>query len=156
VATDGFANEAGTEKALTAARLALTSISLLWQESSKALDGFNLTYDRSLHRKKALSFVAGQRILSGSRLSHFPHGPYLRAGVWERMFAKQADHFKITAEILEYFLSITGSVARPKLMNTLGQALLWFHEGCRDTVGLMAIVKFSASMDALGGGHKAR
>jgi hypothetical protein len=41
-------------------------------------------------------------------------------------------------------------------MNTLVQALLWFHEGCRETVSLMAIVKFSSSLDALASGGKAR
>lgn len=155
IETNGFASESGTEKALTAARLALTSIALLWQTPSNALDGFNLAYDRVLHRQKTLSFVPGQIVLSGSKLSHLPHGPYLKAGAWEKMLAADADHFKGVAEILAYFLSPSGAVARPKLMNTLGQALLWFHEGCRETVTLMAIVKFSASMDALGGGHKA-
>ena len=61
----------------------------------------------------------------------------------------------IVGEILDYLLSATGNVPRPKLMNALGQALLWFHEGCRETVNLMAIVKFSASMDALASGGRA-
>jgi len=155
ISTDGFASEAGTEKALTAARVALTSIALLWQTPSRALEGLNLSYDRTLHRRKTLSFVPGQIVLSSSQLSHMPHGPHLKAGEWEQMLAERFDHFETAAEILEYFVSPTGVVARPKLMNTLGQALLWFHEGCRETVTLMAIVKFSASMDALGGGHKA-
>jgi hypothetical protein len=39
-------------------------------------------------------------------------------------------------------------------MNTFAQALLWFHEGCRDEVELMAVVKFSACLDALASGGK--
>lgn len=155
VDTDGFASDAGKEKALMAARLALTSISLLWQTPSKALDGFNLSYDRTLHRQKSLSFVPGKVVLPGSKFSHSPHGPYLKNGVWEEMFADAADHFKATAEILDYFLSPTGSVVRPKLMNTLALALLWFHEGCRETVPVMAVVNFAASMDAIGRGKAA-
>src|SRR5690606_2096598 len=34
------------------------------------------------------------------------------------------------------------------------QSLLWFHEGCRDEVELMAVVKFSACLDALASGGK--
>ena len=42
------------------------------------------------------------------------------------------------------------------MMNTLGQALLWFHEACRDSNNLMTIVKYSAALDALAGGRKAK
>jgi len=41
------------------------------------------------------------------------------------------------------------------MMNTLGQALLWFHEASREPVTLISIVKFSASLDALACGRKA-
>lgn len=41
-------------------------------------------------------------------------------------------------------------------MNTLLQALLWFHEGCRETVDAMAIVKFTSAMDSLSCGRKAK
>ena len=154
VSTSGFAKEAGLGKALTAARLALSSISLLWQTPSKVLDGFNLAYDRALVLQRALSFVPGTITLSGSKLSHLPHGPYLRPGEWEKEFISSSDHFKVAGEILSYFVSPLESASRPKLMSALGQALLWFHEGCREPVTLMAIVKFSASMDALGGGKR--
>jgi hypothetical protein len=154
VATDGFGTEAGREKALTAARLALTAIALLWEPSSKALDGFNLSFDRAMHRQKSLIFAPGKIFLSGSKLSHMPHGPYLKPGSWEKQMAANQRHFAVASEILEYFLKPDGKVARPKTMNSLGQALLWFHEACREPVALMAIVKFSASMDALASGKK--
>lgn len=155
VITDGFAAEAGRERALTAARLALTAIALLWETPSKVLDGFNLSFDRNVRRQKVLSFVPGKIILAGSKLSHMPHGPWLKPGEWEKEFAVSRVHFAIAGEISDYFLSSMGNVNRPKLMNTLTQSLLWFHEGCRESVTLMAIVKFSASMDALAGGKKA-
>lgn len=155
VSVAGLAAKAGTEKALTAARLALTSIALLWETPSKALEGFNLAYDRSLHTRKSLSFAPGVITLAGGSLSHMPHGPYLKAGEWEELFASNKDYFDVVGEVLEYFLNASGSVPRPKMMNTLGQALLWFHEGCRDPVTVMAVVNFAASLDALGGGRKA-
>jgi hypothetical protein len=39
------------------------------------------------------------------------------------------------------------------MMNTLAHALLWFHEGCRETVAPIAIVKLSAALDALACGR---
>ena len=151
VSTAGLAPQAGKEKALTAARLALTAVALLWETPSRALEGFNLLYDRNVRRQKALSFAPGKITLAGSRLSHMPHGPYLKPGEWPKMLAKQQAHFKVVGEVLEYWLSPTGKVARPVLMNRLAQALLWFHEACRETVTLMAIVKFTACMDGLSG-----
>ena len=154
VTTNGFADDAAKGKALTAARLALAAIALLWQTPSKALSGFNLLFDRSPRRLKTLTFVPGKIVLAGSLLSQMPHGPWLKPGEWEKLLKERSDHFAAAAEILDYLLSPTGQVARPRLVNTLAQALLWFHEGCRDSVSLMAIVKFSASMDALAGGGK--
>jgi hypothetical protein len=84
-----------------------------------------------------------------------PHGPWLKTGQWEQVFSERADHFSVVGDVLAYVLSPTGAVARRRMMNTLAQALLWFHEGCRETVTLMAIVKFSAALDALACGGKA-
>lgn len=151
VSTDGLAPEAGKEKALTAARLALAAVALLWDTPSRALEGFNLLYDRSVRRQKALSFAPGKITLAGSQLAHMPHGPYLNPGEWPKMFAKRKAFFQVVGEILEYWLSPTGKVARPAMMNRLAQALLWFHEACRETVTLMTIVKFTACMDGLSG-----
>ncbi len=155
VTTAGLADEAASTKALTAARLALAAIALLWQTPSRALSGFNLLADRSVRRVKTLVFAPPTHVLSGSSLSHMPHGPWLRPGEWEKLLQKWSDHFAVAAHILDYLLSPTGNVPRPKIMNALAQALMWFHEACRETVTLMSIVKYTASMDALAGGHGA-
>jgi len=154
VTTTGLAAEAGREKALTAARLAIAAIALLWATPSRALEGMNLLFDRRVHRQKALSFIPGKIVLAGSRLSHMPHGPWLKSGEWEIEFAKHEDHFRVVGEVLDYVIDATGIAARPKMMNALAQALLWFHEGCREIVTLMAIVKYSAALDALACGGK--
>jgi hypothetical protein len=83
-----------------------------------------------------------------------PHGPWLKTGEWEDMLKDRSEHFAVVGELLEYVISPTGIVTRPKMMNTLMHAMLWFHEGCRDTIALMAIVKFAASMDALACGER--
>jgi hypothetical protein len=155
VSTSGLAAEAGSEKSLTAARLAMAAIALLWRNSSQVLTGMNLIFDRRLHSQMALTFIPGKVVLAGSRLSHMPHGLWMKDGVWENVFADYSDHFQVAGEILGYILDPSGAVARPKMMNTLSQALLWFHEGCREGVAVMAIVKYSAVLDALACGGKA-
>lgn len=155
VTTTGLAKEAGLEKALTAARLAITAVALLWRTPSLALEGMNLLFDRRIHRQTTLSFMPGKIASSGIRLSHMPHGPGLKEGEWEAAFAECADLFSVVAEILDYVIDANGNVGRPTMMNALAQALLWFHEGCRETVTLMAIVKYSATLDALACGGKA-
>ena len=155
VVTHGLGPETGKGKALTAARLATAAIALMWQTPSKALEGLNLLFDRTPHKQRALTFAPGTVVLTGSSWSHMPHGPWLETGQWEQVFSERADHFTVVGEVLEYLVSPTGDVARPRMMNTLAQALLWFHEGCRETVAPMAIVKFSAALDALACGGKA-
>lgn len=155
VSTSGLAAEAGLEKSLTVARLAMTAIALLWHNSSQALKGMNLFYDRHVHQQVSLVFIPGKVALAGLRLSHFPHGPWMMDGQWEKVFEQKRDHFLITGQILEYFLSPNGVVVRDRLMSTLAQSLLWFHEGCREGVAVMAIVKYAAVLDALACGGKA-
>ena len=70
------------------------------------------------------------------------------------MFIASRARFAVIGEVLEYLLSPAGNVRRPAMMNTLAQALLWFHEACRESVTLMAIVNFAASMDALAHGKQ--
>ncbi|MGX1197187.1 hypothetical protein ACSSVQ_001171 [Parvibaculum sp. MBR-TMA-1.3b-4.2] len=156
VRTSGLSAEAGREKALTVARLAVTSIALLWRSPTKTLDGMNLLPDRPWHRETILISAPNQRILASSKLSHMPHGPTLENGQWEHLFAEHKAHFDAAGKILFYLVKPYEDTDQPRLKNTLAQALLWFHEGCRETVTLMAIVKYSAALDALacGGGEQ--
>lgn len=154
VKTENLAAEAAREKALTAARLATTAIALAWQVPSKTLEGINLNYDRRPHRRKVLTYVPGQKVLAGSSWSHPPFGPSITAGDWETELKDRADLFTVVAEILDFVISPTGAVKRPKMMRALAHAMLWFHEGCRETVTHMAVVNFAASLDALANGGK--
>lgn len=156
VSTSGLAVEAGLEKALTAARLAMAAIALLWRNPSQVLTGMNLVFDRRPHSQVSLVYIPGKVVTAGLRLSHMPHGPWMADGQWESLFEARSDHFQIVGQILEYVLSPSGVVRRARMMNTLAQALLWFHEGCREGVSLMAIVKYSAVLDALACGGKTK
>lgn len=156
VEVDGLSSEAGREIALSAARLGLTCISLIWTESSKALRGMNLRIDGGLRYDRILRFVPGKIMLQGSRLHGLPHGPSITPSDWSKVLTDNTEFFSAAGEVLSYFVSSDGNVARPKLMNTLTQSLLWFNEGCRESNDLLGIVDFAASLDALGGGQKAK
>lgn len=154
VVTVGLAPDAARERALTTARLALAAIALLWTTPSRALEGMNLLYDRRLHRQRALTFVPGKTVLAGSSMSHMPHGPWLKDGEWETLLTQNTSFFGGVAEVLDYVIDPARGQSRPDMLNTLAQALLWFHEGCRESVTLMGIVKFTATLDALACGGK--
>lgn len=148
--------EAGQEKALMAARLATTAIALTWQTPSKALNGFNLVFDRQPRRRKALAFIPGKRVLSGSSWSHLPSGPHIKSEDWEKVLADRADVFAVVGEMLSYVIRPSGVAARPYMMSTLYHAFLWFHEGCREPSSHIAVAKLAASLDALACGKKSR
>ncbi|WFU36496.1 hypothetical protein QA635_19590 [Bradyrhizobium brasilense] len=152
----GHSAEAGRELALSATRLGLTCISLIWDRPSRVLDGFNLRYDRGMYRESTLRFVPGKFALPGSRIRGRKHGPHMSSGDWATELATHSAFFTASAEVIEYLLSADGQVTRPLLMNALLQSLLWFYEGCREENDLLAIVNFAAALDALGGGKKAK
>ena len=156
ITTNGLADEAGRDKALTAARVATAAIALTWQIPSKALNGMNLLFDRRPHVQTTLTFIPDTIMLAGWRRSHHPTGPLLKTGEWEKIFSEQSDYFAVVGDVLDFMVSPTGVVARPNMMKTLAQAMLWFHEACRETVSLGAIIKYSAALDALACGDRAR
>ncbi len=152
VSTAKLSVDARLEKSAMAARLALTSISLFWKKPTNVLDGFNLSYDREVRIQKNLSFSPGKITLGGMKMIGMPHGPEIAREEWLGMLKDNADYFEVCGEILKYLLSGNDDqIDRPKMMNVLTHSLLWFHEGCRDEIALMAIVNFAASMDSLGG-----
>jgi hypothetical protein len=154
VATKGLAVGAGLEKSLMAAHLATTAIALIWQTPSKALRGINLLYDGPLYAKRTITLVPGQRSIGGVSHSHDPFGPTMRPEKWAEILIDKAEFFTLVGEVLDYVVSPTDSVNRPKMMSTLHHSLLWFHEGCREPLPHIAVVKFAASLDALACGKK--
>lgn len=154
VSTSGLAPEAGKIKAQMGARLALTAVSLLWETPSVTLDGFNLLIDRSVRHQRSLVFVPGKEMLGGSSLQGRPEGPRMDPNRWSDLLTKYSRIFSTAGEAITYYLSPTGQVARPKLMNSLVQAMIWFHEACREQVDLMAIVNFAAALDAMASGKE--
>lgn len=154
VETNGFASEAGREKALLAARMAQTSVALLWPTPSGALDGMNLKYDRQMYNKYTLSFTENRYTLAGSKSSQQPFGPYLKDGLWDQIFSELKEYFELVAKILDFVTAPEIKSGTRALESTLSQSLFWFHEACREQSNFVSIVKFSASLDALACGGK--
>lgn len=149
VTIKNFPDETGQEKALQAARLALTTVALLWNSPSDTLDGLNLNVDRSFYHKKTLYLTDDNLWGYGSKISHDPHGPFVAPDVWEAELVKHKNLFSICGKVLDYMLTADGNCALPKTMNTLAQALTWLHAACREQNNLISIVKFAACLDAL-------
>lgn len=147
----GFGGKAGQDKALISARLALATISLLWQTPSNALDGLNLLFDRETRVRNTLSFSSDGLVLGGSTMRCMPNSPWIERDQLEQYLLTYGNIFKVTGEAINYLLS-PSDANRPKMMNTLAHALLWFHEGCRESVDSIALVKLGAALDALSGG----
>ena len=150
-----FAPEAGLETALTAARLAQTCAALAFERPSETLRGFSLLYDGPIYTQSALTFIPGKIVLSGSRLSRRPTGPFIRPKDWQAELVRLADAFTACGEVLNNLVDPARSTTRPELLEALLQALIWFEKGCREIGDLMATVGFAASLDALGKGKSA-
>ena len=142
--------EAGLQKALTAARLATTVISLAFERPSSALDAMALTFDRQPYLQHNLVVIPGRPCGWQSSRSYIPGGvTYLREEQWAELRTDFDKIFHCTGEVITYVTHSQVHVSRPKLLNALYQAILWFHEGCREQVDPMAIVKFWTALEAL-------
>ena len=149
--------EAGRQKALMAARLATTAISLAWEMPSSALDVMRLTFDREPHRQANFVLFPNNHFGYRTSWSHLPGGiTWQTKEEWESLVTAFERIFDCTGEVITYVTSGQDAVSRPQLLNVLFQALLWFHEGCREQVDSMAIVKFCVAMEALSCGRKKR
>ncbi len=70
----------------------------------------------------------------------------------EENFKEYAPIFAIAGDAINWFLRPTADHARPKLLSIIAQAMIWFHNGCRETTDLQAIVCFASCMDILASG----
>lgn len=156
VQTRGLAPEASRLKAQVAAHMAMTVIALRWNTPSSTLAGFHLLNDAGVRHQRSLVFISGRQTLAGAHMVGLPHGPTISNADWDKQLAGNADDFAVMGEAIAYYISAEWTARRPRMLNQLAQALMWFHEACRDEVDLMSVVKFSACLDALASGKKAR
>lgn len=156
VETNGIFGEVAKEKAVMAARFALLGVALMWESPIKAMAELNLVFDGRPYRQTYAFFQDRPEILNGSKWLHSLHGLSLFGDLWPPMIQQRADWWKTISEAIACWLSPDGKVQRPKLMNQFVQALIWFHEACREPMPMIATTKFMAALDALACGGKGR
>ena len=59
----------------------------------------------------------------------------------------------VCGSIIQDYLNAGGSTSRHNVSTALQHALLWFYEGCKQESDLIAVVNFSACLDALANGQ---
>lgn len=151
-------SEAGLQKALTAARRAMTAIALVvGYRPSSVLNVMSLIFDRQPYQQYHMAFSPTGRIGWMSSWSFLSGGvTWITAEKWMGLQSKFRSLFDCVGEAIWYSTHGHSKVERPKTMKVISQALLWFHEGCRESENSMAIVKFFSSMEALSCGKKAK
>ena len=146
--------EAGLQKSLIAAHLALAAVALGFARPSRALRDMVLVRDTRLRIEEHVEFWPSGRA-RGTRAASFSPGiGWLTEQQWAELASDLEEVFDSAGNAIRFFTHGDSAVQSPKILNVLLQALLWFHEGATERVDVMAIVKFCSSMEALTGGKK--
>ena len=149
-------SEAGLQKSLMAARLAIAAVALGFARPSRALRDMVLARDTRLRIEEHIEFWPFGRAGGTSAASFSPGIGWLTEQQWVDLASDLEEVFDSAGNAIRYFTHGESAVHNPKIMNALLQALLWFHEGARERVDVMAIVKFCSSMDALACGNRTK
>lgn len=155
VVCDGLSFDMISEKSLLASRLAMSAISLIWQRPSQGLQWMNLNYDGVFYHRHYVMFGEGGRYGASHSISMLSDGAWTSDEFSERI-SEYADTLDILGEALKVYVQPNNVYTRPAVLNSLFLSLWWFYEGCRESSDKIATTKFSASLDALSGGKKAK
>jgi len=152
VETQMLAPEMGESRAIIGARMALTSIALLWRMPSRVLEGFHLSVDHGHRQIKTIPFVPGQQWIGGSRLKGLPFGPHMPATEWSTIEREARGLLDLAGNMIACWTSVPAYDQASPLLRNLAQALFFVGEACREENDLMAIVKFTGALEALAQG----
>ena len=152
VTTEGMAQELGEERTILAARLALTSIALIWREPSRMLESFGLSTDHSIRFVRLIPVAPGPRMLAGSKLIGRPFGMRISQNEWSSILEDEQQYFKLYGKMIYCWTSPEYEAQACSLIRGLSRALFWFWKGCTEESDLMSIIAFTASLESLTGG----
>lgn len=156
VSITNLTSDFGRDRAAMTARLALAAIALFWLRPSSALEGMNLNYDGPGFLRTVVEFGSDNfKSWHGAWSYHYP-GYQMNDGKWGQILNDRTAFIGVTQRVLNYIADPLGDHACPEMLNVLALALLWFEQGCRETISSIAIVKLSAVLDALAAGSKSR
>jgi hypothetical protein len=149
VETNGLAPELAQRRVIIAAKLAQTAIALLWALPSSTLSGFHLSVEPGFRWIRTVTFRPGHRTLSGSWSVGWPRGPHLPDDEVRHLFAGARDFLNLAGRMISCWTSAEAYDQSSKSLRRLAQSIFFFGEGCRESDHLMAIVKFTAALEAL-------
>lgn len=136
------------QKGLTAARLAMTALSLLWMHPSSALEYMRLAYDGKFYLRRYAT-INEWGFGMGSKVSHMPHGYQSPDTIDLSGFRPLLD---VVGSILSQLTMPPKDTAASEIQNAAFLSLWWFNQACREQSDQAATVKFAACLDTLGKG----
>jgi hypothetical protein len=150
VETNDLAPEMAQARAIIGARLAQTTIALFWCRPSHALEGFHLSVDHGYRQIRTIQFIPGKHMIVGWCLKGSPHGPHIDLADWTRLVNDARGFLDLAGRMIACWTSTPAYNQASPLLKKLAQSIFFFWEGYRDENDLMAIVKFTAALEALG------
>lgn len=136
------------QKGLTAARLAMTALSLLWMHPSSALEYMRLAYDGKFYLRRYAT-INEWGFGMGSKVSHMPHGYQSPDPI---NLADYRPLLDVVGSILSLLTMPPKDSAASEIQNAAFLSLWWFNQACREQSDQAATVKFAACLDTLGKG----
>ena len=152
VTTEGMAQELGEERTILAARLALTSIALIWREPSRMLESFGLSTDHGIRVVRLIPVAPGPRMAAGSRLIGRPFGMPVSQEEWASILGEEQKYFELSGKMIFCWTSPEHDKHASSLLRGLSRALFWFWKGCTEESNLMSIIALAAALESLTGG----
>jgi len=152
----GHTHTRSRQKALLAARIALTAISLAWDNPSQQAKNTGLLYDIGPERIRHTVMFSNESFFGASHESVLRLGRCLTMGDATAFAARTDRQLQTVGAALDTFLSINPTSPKRLLEEALCHSLIWFGEACNEPLEFMSIVKFVASLDTLAKGGKTR
>lgn len=145
VKTEGLAPELARKRSLIAARLAQTSIALLWFQPSRILGGMHVTGEHWKKSRRLLLSTPNAYLGFHSELVRIN---YVDCEDITKISSYDKQLFDVAGQMIACWTSNADYSKASELLRGLSQALYFFWSGCNDDE-LMSIVKFVATMEAL-------
>ena len=153
VEAKGMSADVGYDKAVLAAKLGMTAVSLLWERPSRALEGFGLLIDGSSLLQHYVVFGETGAMTYAQNRGHPVGSTWIIPEEWPDIWNDNAWLIAPVTEFLTSLLDPCSPASRPKVARTLLFAMWWLYEACRAEAPLMAAAKFGACLDTLAGGQ---
>ncbi len=156
VRTSGISQAVAEDKGRTAARVAITTVALLWPTTSKTLEWMRLRYDGRPISQDYVCFGERGRWGASSGTSGLQHGLYVSEAAWTAGSDRHAYLFRVVGRSLTLLCDPVRTRPSKRLVLNFYHALWWYGAAAREADPLVAIVKFVAALEVLSAGEDRR